>query len=152
MLTSPKSSPCLNPILRSSVSEPDSEPRLAVFECCPANGCSTAPLSGVPPLDKFGNCFPLTLGTATTDTTCHVCPDGSYSAASSPGIGGVTHNVRVCLPHSTCPKGKGLKSAGTTTTDTVCQDCNAAGTTPNTYVQTEHLYNIQCSEIFTLRN
>ena len=110
---------------------------LAVFECCPANGCSTAPLSVVPPLDIFGNCFPLTLGTATTDTTCHVCPDGSYSAASSPGIDGVTHNVRVCLPHSTCAKGKGIKSAGTTTTDTVCQDCNAAGTTPKTFSDTD---------------
>ena len=49
----------------------------------------------------------------------------------------MTHNVRVCLPHSTCEKGKGIKSAGTTTTDTVCQDCNAAGTTPNTYSDTD---------------
>ena len=59
MLTSPNPSSSL-------VSELVSEPRLAVFECCPANGCSTAPLSVVPPLDTFGNCFPLTLGTATT--------------------------------------------------------------------------------------
>ena len=57
--------------------------------------------------------------TPTSNRVCGnkgACGSGTWSASG----------FAPCAAHSTCAKGKGLKSAGTTTADTVCQECDAA--------------------------